>query len=83
MHIVATTPLSISEGDIDKEIIEKEREIYREQAINEGKKPEFVEKIVEGRLKKLPAAEDSEKNDPWQLLNRLASVVGKTLIRLN
>ncbi len=52
MHITATNPVSISEEDIDPTIIEQEKEIYRNQAINEGKKPEFVEKIVEGRLKK-------------------------------
>ena len=50
MHIAATNPLSISEEDIETEIIEKEKEIYRSQALNEGKKPEFVDKIVEGRF---------------------------------
>ena len=52
MHITASNPQSISEEDIDPETIEKEKEIYKVQALNEGKKPEFVDKIVEGRLKK-------------------------------
>ncbi len=52
MHIAATNPLSISEEDIDQKVVENEKEIYRQQALNEGKKPDFVDKIVEGRVKK-------------------------------
>jgi elongation factor Ts len=52
MHIAATNPVSISESDVDSALIESEKEIYRKQALNEGKKPEFVEKIVEGRVSK-------------------------------
>ncbi len=52
MHIAATNPVAISEQDVDPGLIEREKEIYRKQALNEGKKPEFVEKIVEGRLNK-------------------------------
>jgi elongation factor Ts len=52
MHIAATNPVAISEQDVDPGLIEREKEIYRKQALNEGKKPEFVEKIVDGRLNK-------------------------------
>ena len=55
MHVAATNPLSLSEADISKDVVEKEKEIYRVQAINEGKKPEFADKIIEGRLKKFYA----------------------------
>ena len=42
MHITAANPISVSEEDIDPEIIEKEKEIYKAQDLNEGKKHELV-----------------------------------------
>jgi len=52
LQIAATNPLAITSEQIDPAIIEREKEIARNKAINEGKKPEIVEKIVEGTLKK-------------------------------
>ncbi len=52
MHIAAASPLYISAEDIPEEVIASEKEIYRTQALNEGKPEKVVEKIVEGRLKK-------------------------------
>lgn len=52
MHIAAANPISISPENLPPEIVEKEREIYRAQAINSGKGGKVVEKIVEGRFKK-------------------------------
>ncbi len=52
LQIAATNPLAITSDQIDPVIIEREREIARNKAMNEGKKPEIVEKIVEGTLKK-------------------------------
>ena len=52
LQIAATNPLAITSDQIDPVIIEREKEIARNKAINEGKKPEIVEKIVEGTLKK-------------------------------
>jgi len=52
MHIAAMKPLYLSEEDVDEEILEKEKEIYAEQAKAEGKPEKIVEKIVEGRMKK-------------------------------
>lgn len=52
LQIVAANPLEVSGEDIDEEIIAREAEIARNKAINEGKKPEIVEKIVEGTIKK-------------------------------
>ncbi len=52
MHIAATNPLAIRREEIDPQVLEKEREIYREQ-VRAQKKPEnIVEKIVEGKLEK-------------------------------
>ena len=52
MQIAAQKPLYVKREDIPSSIIEAEKEIYRHQAANEGKKPEFAEKIAEGRLEK-------------------------------
>jgi len=52
LQIAATSPLAISAEGIDPAIIEREKEIARNKAINEGKKPELIDKIVEGNIKK-------------------------------
>lgn len=52
MQIAATNPLAISADQINPEVIEKEKEIARNKATLEGKKPEIVEKIVEGNIRK-------------------------------
>jgi len=52
MHIAATSPISIRVDDVSSSIIEKEKEIYADQAQKSGKPDNIVEKMVEGRLKK-------------------------------
>lgn len=52
LQIAATNPLAITADQIDPALLEQEKEIARNKAINDGKKPEIVEKIVEGSLKK-------------------------------
>lgn len=52
MQIAAMNPQYIAEKDIPKEVIEKEKEIYREQMKNSGKPDNVIEKIIEGKLKK-------------------------------
>lgn len=52
MQIAAANPLFLSEKEVDNTSIEKEKEIYRVQALNEGKPEKIVEKMVEGRIKK-------------------------------
>lgn len=52
MQIAAANPLFLTEADVDQESINKEKEIYRVQALNEGKPEKIVEKMVEGRIKK-------------------------------
>ncbi|MGQ9604477.1 MAG: translation elongation factor Ts [bacterium] len=50
MQVAATAPLALSPEDLDKDLVEKEKEIYRSQAIAEGKPEKIVEKIVESKL---------------------------------
>ncbi|MDL1962836.1 MAG: translation elongation factor Ts [Deltaproteobacteria bacterium] len=50
MHIAATDPVGIASDDVPDDIINKEKEIYRIQAIEMGKPENVTEKIVEGKL---------------------------------
>lgn len=52
MQIAAMSPTFVSKEDVDQETLNKEIEIYKAQAVNEGKKPEIAEKIAVGRLEK-------------------------------
>lgn len=52
MHIAATNPLSVSEADIPAATVEKERAVLKATNLEAGKKPEMVDKIVEGQIKK-------------------------------
>ncbi|MDQ1355082.1 MAG: elongation factor Ts [Acidobacteriota bacterium] len=52
MQIAAMKPAYISETDIPEAVLEKEKEIYREQLKTSGKPANIIEKIVEGKLDK-------------------------------
>jgi elongation factor Ts len=52
MQVAATNPLVITRDKLNSEIIEKEKDIYRTQAKNEGKPEKIIERIVEGKLEK-------------------------------
>lgn len=52
MHIAATNPVGITPEDVSEEMINKEKEIYRAQALSTGKPEKIVDKIVEGKLDK-------------------------------
>ncbi|RKX29152.1 MAG: elongation factor Ts [Candidatus Zixiibacteriota bacterium] len=70
MHIAASAPLCVDREDLDAEVIEKEREVYRQQAINDGKPEKIIDKIADGRIEKYysevvlmeqPFVKDSDK----------------------
>ncbi len=52
MHIAATSPVGITSEDVPEAIISREKEIYRDQALEMGKPEKMIEKIVEGKLGK-------------------------------
>lgn len=52
MHIAASSPLCLRREDIDSSLVDGERKVYRQQALNEDKPEKIVDKIVEGRLEK-------------------------------
>ena len=52
MHIAAADPRYVRKEDVTPEVIEKERDIQRARALNEGKPPAVVEKMIDGRMSK-------------------------------
>lgn len=87
MHIAAAAPLVVSREDLDAELLEKEKGIYREQALQEGKPEKVVDKIVEGRVDKYyqevclleqSFVKDSDKT-VQDLLNELTAQSGENI----
>ena len=52
MHIAASAPMSVSREEIPQETLEREKEIYADQARQSGKPEDIIEKMTEGRLNK-------------------------------
>ncbi|MBD3328379.1 translation elongation factor Ts [Candidatus Peregrinibacteria bacterium] len=52
MHIAAMNPLVINPDDVDENLLEKEREIWKEQLANEGKPENIIDNIMQGKEKK-------------------------------
>jgi elongation factor Ts len=52
MQVAAAAPRYIEPNEVPKDVLDKEREIFSAQAAQEGKPPQIVEKMVEGRLRK-------------------------------
>ncbi len=55
MHIAAAAPLGVTREDIPGELLAKEKEVFRAQALEEGKPAAVVDKIVQGRIEKFYA----------------------------
>ena len=55
MQIAATSPLAVTSEDIDQTLLDKEKEIFTDQAKESGKPKEIIGKIVDGRLEKFYA----------------------------
>jgi elongation factor Ts len=87
MHIAASNPLGITSEDVPEDLIEKEKEIYRAQALEMGKPENVIDKIVEGKLKKF-YEESCLLNQPYvrdtnlsvaDLLNELIAKIGENI----
>ena len=87
MHIAAARPEYVSREEVPSATVEHEKEILRVQALNEGKKPEIVEKMIEGRVNKfykeicLLDQEDVKNPDITitQLLNEAVLTIGEKI----
>jgi elongation factor Ts len=52
MHIAAAAPMGLGPEEIPAEVVERERAIYRERALEQGKPANIVDKIVDGQVEK-------------------------------
>ena len=77
LQIAASKPEYIAPAEVPADVLEHEKEILRAQALNEGKKPEIVEKMIEGRVKKfykdVCLLEQEYVKDPSKTINALIS----------
>ena len=52
MHIAATNPVGITSDDVPADIIDREKAIYRDQALEMGKPEKMIDKIIDGKMNK-------------------------------
>lgn len=83
MHVAAAAPKFLSADDIDEGFKKKEAEIYAAQLKEEGKPENMIEKIVEGKLKKLSSEvcflEQKFVKDPDMTIGKLVESVAKEI----
>ena len=83
MHVAASNPVGIVEEDVPQDVIDKEKEIYRAQALEMGKPEKMVDKIAEGKLNKF-FKESCLMNQPYvkdpnmTITDYLNEVIAKT-----
>lgn len=87
MQVASMNPKFVDEAGVDPAYLESEKKILTEQVLNEGKKPEMVERIVAGKIKKelnevclvdQPFVKDSELNIA-QYVDKCAKEIGKDM----
>ncbi|NLU36227.1 MAG: translation elongation factor Ts [Clostridiales bacterium] len=90
MHIAAANPQYLSKEDVPEDVIAKEKEILKAQALNEGKPEKIAEKIVEGRIEKYfkevclleqPFVKDPDKSIQDYVNEQIATIGEKISIR--
>lgn len=52
MHVAASNPLYLKPEDVPEDVLEKEKDIYKDQALAEGKPEKILDRIISGKLKK-------------------------------
>ena len=75
MQVAAANPTYVSREDVPGEVLEKEREIYRQQMADQKKPPQVLDKIVEGKLEKF-FAEQCLLEQPF-----IKDAAGKTRVK--
>ena len=83
MHIAASNPVCVSEADVPADVLEKEKDILRAQALESGKPADIVEKMLTGRVRKYLAEitllGQSFVKDPDKTVETLLSDAGATV----
>lgn len=87
MHIAASNPMYLSKEEVPEEVINKEKEILRAQALNEGKPEKIVDRMVEGRIEKYykeiclleqPFVKDTDKS-VQDIVNEQVATIGEKI----
>ncbi len=90
MHIAAAAPQYVSRDEVPEDVLEKEKDIFRASALNEGKPEHIVDKIVEGRIEKFfkdiclleqPFVKDPDKTVQDLLTEKIAGIGENISIR--
>lgn len=85
MHIAASNPTCVTEADVSPELLEKEKEILRAQALESGKPADIVEKMLTGRVRKYLAditlVGQPFVKDPDKTVGTLLSDAGASVTR--
>ena len=83
LHIAAMNPMAISSEQIPADVVAKEKEILTAKNLESGKKPEMIEKIVDGQIRKFLAEncllDQAFVKNPDMKVSDLAKSVGKTI----
>jgi elongation factor Ts len=82
MQVAAARPFYVRREEVPEEVVEKEREIYRAQALESGKPEKVIDKIVDGKIEKYfqqVCLEEQEfiRESGATVLDRVKSVAGK------
>ena len=86
MHVAAAdpTPVAVSREGVSSELLDQEREIYRKQAIQEGKPEKIVDRIVEGKINKfvseIALVEQPFVKDPDKSIGDLLKASGEVSV---
>ena len=87
MHIAAANPTAVRREEMDASMLDREREVYKAQALEEGKPEKIVDKIVEGRIEKYlkemclleqPFVKDTDKS-VLDLVNEAIATIGENI----
>lgn len=88
MHIAAVAPLYVRRDEVDQEYIEKERSIFKQQALNDGKPENIIDKIVDGRIDKhyseivlmeQPFVKDNDKSID-EFVKSMVAIIGENIV---
>ena len=82
MHIAALKPLYLDQDDVDAKFVEKEKEIFVAQLKEAGKPESVIERIIEGKVKKLYSEvcllkQQYVKDDKLTVDQKLKEIIGK------
>ncbi len=85
MHIAAAAPLCVSADQVPADVLDKEREIFRAQALDSGKPENIIDKITEGRVRKyleeITLHGQAFVKDPDQTIAQLLKQAGAEVVR--